>query len=272
MFNLRQSLIPLFFLITIFCGHAYGQDISSSNSTNITFQNIFLPTVNGKQEYDIIATPVCDVYTTKFNFWKMQTEIIKFSTFKLNPCGLEGLQNIALASIKSQIETIVGSARTYKSGPNYFLMDSNLSPVTKPYIYIGMLKFFASATGTISSIDYLTDSNLREHGFSQAYYQPFTIKQDIYYVWNSGSIVHELIPPSGKGSYVMVTYSRLIAPTLDSKNLSQILNFETIPDGWVYRQRVLERPFTIRSRYIQEYKTQMIWDQLQNFYIWVPQE
>ena len=272
MLKLRQSLIPLFFLINIFWGHAYGVDINSSNSSKIIFQNIFLPTVDGKQEYDLIATPVCDVYTTKFNLWKMQTEIIKFSTFKLNPCGLEGLQNISLSSIKAQIETIIGSARTFKSGPNYFLMDSNLSPIIKPYIYIGMLKFFASASGTISFLDYLLDPILRSKGFSQAYYRPFIISQDIYYVWNAGSIVYELIPPGGKGSYVMITYSRLIDPNLELKNLAQILDFETIPDGWVYRQRVLERPFTVRSRYIQDYKTQIIWDQLQNFYLWVPQQ
>lgn len=249
--------------------------LAQNNSVNeaplrpFAYSNNFDDTPNGEQIYYPISAPFCQIFTSRFNFWKMSAEIIKFSTFKLGPCPPDAFAKLSIASVTAQLKTISHADEAYKNGPSYFTMDSNLSPLNREYVYIGPIKFFAQSITEVSALKLLFDPSLSKKGIPTAYFKPFVAHEDVYYIWNRGSSVYELIPPDGKGTYVMTSYSKMVDPGLDKSNLSEKVADLKLPAGWRFQVRVLDKPLIVRTLLGKEFAHQIIFDQLQNFYHYV---
>ena len=248
---------------------AQNQSVNEATLRPFAYSNNFDDAPNGEQIYYPVSAPFCQIFTSRFNFWKMSAEVIKFSTFKLGPCAPDAFAKLSTASVVAQLKTITHADEAYKTGPSYFTMDTNLSPLNREYVYIGPIKFFAQSVTNISLLKLLLDPNLTRKGIPTAYFRPFTVHEDIYYIWNKGSVVYELIPADGKGSYVMTSYSKMVDPLLDKSNIADRVDELRLPAGWRFQKRVLDQPLIVRTLLGKEFAHQIIFDQLQNFYHYV---
>lgn len=248
---------------------AQKREVNEAPLRPFAYSNNFDDTPNGEQIYHPISAPFCQIYTSRFNFWRMSSEVIKFSTFKLGPCSSDGFAKLSIASVIAQLKTISHANEAYKNGPSYFTMDANLSPLNREYVYIGPIKFFAQSITNISFIDLLFNPSISRRGIPTAYFVPFTVHEDIYYIWNKGTTVYELIPADGKGVYVMTSYSNMVDPSLDKTNIVDRVGELNLPPGWRFRQRVLDAPLIVRTVLGKDFAHQIIFDQLQNFYHYV---
>jgi hypothetical protein len=244
---------------SVLASNSQLNQVSAEPAQTLMTQNLYSPT----------SAPYCQIYTTRFNFWKLSTEIIKFSTFKLNPCLQEELSKLSMASVVAQLRTIVGTSHAYKNGPSYFTMDSNLSPVNREFIFIGPLKFFAQSITEVSLIDMLFKTSLLKQGIPLAYFTPFTTHEDIYFIWNKGTTIYVLVPPNGKGFYVMTSYSTMIDNQINKSNIFEKVSSLNLPKGWIFESRTLEQPLIVRTLPTQAFSHQVIFDPLQNFYHFV---
>lgn len=216
-----------------------------------------------------ITDPFCQLYTTRFNFWRMSLEIIKFSTFKLGPCLDDMFARITVASALAQLKTIASTTHVYKNGPSYFTMDSNLSPLNREFVSIGSLRFFAQTIVYVSVFDLLFNSTFSKKGIPVAYFTPFIAHEDIYYIWDKGSTIFILIPPDKKSFYVMTNYSTMVDPELDKSNIAEKIGQLPLPKGWLFESRVLEKQLIVRTVPVKDFTHKVIFDQLQNFYHFV---
>ncbi len=230
------------------------------------YSNVYKFNEAGQQIYFPVTAPFCQIFTSRLNFWRLRAEIVKFSSFKLGPCPDDSFAKLSIASILAQLKTIGHIAHAYKNGPSYFLMDSNLSPLNREFLYIGPLKFFAQSTASVSLFQLLFNPILSEEGIPTAYFYPFTAHEDIYYIWNKGATIHTLIPPDKKGYYVMTSYSKMVDSTLDVSNIKDKVGELTLPEGWKYESRILEKPLIVRTQPAKNFAHQIVFDQLQNFY------
>ena len=83
-----------------------GVPASSDDAARpFSFSNNFDATPAGEEVYYPITAPFCQIYTSRFNIWRMSTEIIKFSTFKLGPCSSESFSKLSIASVIAQLNT-----------------------------------------------------------------------------------------------------------------------------------------------------------------------
>jgi len=230
------------------------------------YSNSFSTNNVGQQIYYPISAPFCQIYSSRFNFWRLRAEIIKFSTFKLGPCAEDSFAKLSIASITAQLKTVGHTAHTYKNGPSYFTMDVNLSALNREFLYIGPLKFYAQATTSVSIFQLLFNPILSEKGISTSYFFPFTAHEDIYYIWNKGSTIHTLVPPDKKGYFVMISYSKMVDTGMDISNIKDKIEELSLPEGWKYESRILDKPLIVRTQPAKKFAHQVIYDQLQNFY------
>jgi len=264
-----QIAFCLIFCTLMDIGLAFAKaDLINEGHVNrpFAYTSSFDLNASGQQIYFPVTAPFCQIFTSRYNFWRLRAEIVKFSTFKLGPCPADSFAKLSIASILAQIKTIGHTAHAYKNGPSYYLMDSNLSPLNREFLYIGPLKFFAQSTSSVSIYELLFNPILSKKGIPTAYFSPFTVHEDIYYIWNKGATIHTLIPPDKKGYYVMTSYSKMIDPDADKSNITDKVEELTLPEGWKYESRILEKPLIVRTQPAKKFAHQIVFDQLQNFY------
>lgn len=253
-------------LLAIGVASAGAPAASHDAARPFSFSNNFDVTPAGEEVYYPITAPFCQIYTSRFNIWRMGTEIIKFSTFKLGPCSSESFSKLSIASVIAQLKTIGHTGHAYKNGPSYFTMDSNLSPLNREYVYIGPLKFFAQSITNISLFRILFDPVLLQEGIPLSYFRPFMAHEDVYYIWDKGTTIFSLIPADKKGFYVMTSYSKMVDPAIDKSNIAEKIGQLSLPQGWSFEARVLDKPLIVRTKPGNNFAHKIIFDQLQNFY------
>ncbi len=76
-------------------------------------------------------------------------------------------------------------------------------------------------------------------------YNPFTTNRPSKYLYEKGKPVFLLIPPGGKGVYVMQSWTDHVDKTLTYRRLPQLGSILKLPVGWSFRTKVLDRDLTI---------------------------
>ncbi len=269
------KILSIYFCIVVFdfanpkMGRAEKPVLNEGGARPFSFSNNFDTSPPGNEIYYPISAPFCQIFSYRLNLLKMRAELTKFSTFKLGPCTDQNFAKISIASANAQLKTIAHSTEAYKNGPSYFTMDANLSPLKKQYIFIGPLKFSEQSITHVSIFRFIFDSKISKKGIALAYFTPFTAHEDIYFIWNAGSTVYELIPADGKGSYVMTSYSTMIDMELTKEKIPAAVGTLSLPNGWQFRQRILTKPLIVRTNLANDFRHKVIFDQLQNFYHYV---
>ena len=64
------------------------------------------------------------------------------------------------------------------------------------------------------------------------------------FVYRAGSAVYELASPAGD-IYVMQSYSQIVNPALNIKDLPVLSEQLKLPAGWTYRSRVLDQDLSL---------------------------
>ena len=79
------------------------------------------------------------------------------------------------------------------------------------------------------------------NGLPTGKYEERTVVRTTQFTWNAGRTIFELIS-ADNNSYVMQSYSVQLEPELTLANLDTVdSRFTTLPDGWGFRTRVLEK-------------------------------
>jgi hypothetical protein len=190
-----------------------------------------------------------------------------YSTFGYGPCDIDIFDKMNTPSIRASMATMkpvaydivkMGAIRSTATNSQYSL---NL-----PYQYVGPLKFTMIAqtilpVGTIAS-----NPDMLKRGFVGAPYTPYPSIEKSYFYWAPGTLLFELIDPSGK-KYVMTNYSNQYFKDItleDLKYLDQVLKF---PKGWSFQMRVTPKVLEVRTKQRDNFTILRVVDDLANLYI-----
>lgn len=190
-----------------------------------------------------------------------------YSTFGYGPCNVDIFDKMTSPSIRASMATMkpvaydivkMGAIRSTATNSQYSL---NL-----PYQFVGPLKFTMIAqtilpVGTIAS-----NLDMLKRGFVGAPYTPYPSVEKSYFYWAPGTLLFELIDPSGK-KFVMTNYSNQYFKDItleDLKYLDQVLKF---PKGWSFQMRVTPKVLEVRTKQRENYTTLRVVDDLANIYI-----
>jgi hypothetical protein len=72
-------------------------------------------------------------------------------------------------------------------------------------------------------------------------YSPLETNRASKYLYQKGKPVFVLVLPDGKGAFVMQSYTNHVATALTQDQLPNLATMLTLPTGWTYRTRMLDR-------------------------------
>lgn len=195
-------------------------------------------------------------------------EISIFSSFKSGLCSELEYTKLTEASIMAQLKTFLNPQRVLKLGFHTNVASENLTPRIDPWLNIGATKFDYVSKVNINYANYLyvyiTNKNFRL-GVVQGAYVPLTNQGPLHYIYNPGSTVYELISADGK-VYIMTSFSNLFYRELTLSNLSELGSLLSLPPGWKFRSRVIDKMVSINATPPYFY-SDVVFDNYQNFYV-----
>jgi len=149
-----------------------------------------------------------------------------YNTIGLNDCPQELWAKLDRAQLKAELDV----DRVFLNGPRYWLVDafqgSNfLDPTPRTFGGIPMRK-----AGEL-------DIPLLEVASFSKLYTEHEVERDTTWVFSAGKAVYELVSPQKK-VYDMQSYSVQKAP-LTEESLAGLGSRLKLPEGWVFRSRVL---------------------------------
>jgi hypothetical protein len=92
-------------------------------------------------------------------------------------------------------------------------------------------------------------------------YSPNEITRTTNFIYKSGEMVYELISPVGE-IYMMQSYSQIINPKLEMRDLPELDKQLHLPVGWKYQSRKLQQDLSLTSNGI----AYVLQDNLKNSY------
>lgn len=98
---------------------------------------------------------------------------------------------------------------------------------------------------------------------ARRYYSDVTVKRETEWLFAAGRPVYELVTPDGK-IYVMQAYSHIVDDNLTMDSLPALGDRLNIPEGWHYRERILDQDLTLLAVGGEAHVLQ---DELQNTYM-----
>jgi hypothetical protein len=202
-------------------------------------------------------------YSGHFSYVQINT----FSTFGLGVCHAEDYYKLTPVSVKAQLATLgVDYYRIVMSGVYHPVMDLSNAYITEKYQSLGLLNFYQAGASTIRWLDLLKNPQYFKSYLKGNNYLPYKTIENIYYLWNPGTVIYELVDPSGN-VYVMTAYTDALLQTLKLTSLSQLEKVLLLPDGWRFRSRILEKVFLIQSDARLNNSTVRVTDNYRNLYI-----
>ena len=96
-------------------------------------------------------------------------------------------------------------------------------------------------------------------------YRPLVSKRTNTFIFNAGEQVHELITPEGE-VYTMFSLSLKVDPSNSLERLATLGERLTLPAGWRYRVRTLDRELTLSSSYDANPPNTIVLDQFEGNY------
>lgn len=221
-----------------------------------------MPVSNNNPDEDI-----CTVFTGGFDWSQLKTVFTVYSTYKVEKtCDREEFKNLTMASIKAQLRGVQSSSITIRGGVHRNLMDVNLTPVQDQYYLIGNMQVSPIGQVSINLWEMLTGKKSRPETIITSSYTPFSIDSDMYYIWNIGTLAHQLVDPGGD-KYIMMAYTNDVFPHLTRAGLTDLWSQLGLPSGWKYESVLLDKTVTIRSSSVMGTTSKVLFDDLSNYYI-----
>jgi hypothetical protein len=224
------------------------------------------PTLSASLESNVHGL-VCTIYIGSFDLFSLSLVLEIYSTFKVEPsCNETDYVGLTVASILAQSRIVTGSSKVIGSGIHAFTMDVNLTPVSNPFFSIGNLRFSKIGEVRISILNAFRRKTLDLANVVNITYSPFTLQSKTHYIWNIGSLIHRLVAPNGD-SYIMYSYTNQISSSLNRDTLIDLSGQLRLPEGWRYENELLNKTVTIRPTPLNDYGSEVLFDELNNFYV-----
>ncbi|WP_215391592.1 hypothetical protein [Polynucleobacter sp. VK25] len=174
----------------------------------------------------------CEVLVGKREWLKLEVRV--FNTQGLNLCPESQWKILDKESITKTFD----ASFVLLNGPRYWTMDeiqaagSTINDVKESF---GGIEMNLRATVRLSLLKQFMGSKK---------YTPNEINRTTNFIYRAGSAVYELTSPGGD-VYVMQSYSQIVNPSLNMKDLPVLSEQLKLPAGWTYRSRVLDQDLSL---------------------------
>ncbi len=172
-----------------------------------------------------------------------------YGTQMLNDCPQEIWETLDPAVIAQELGAVVVKL----NGPRHWMLDglgtkvAVVEPVLRDFNGLTMRRIATVELGTNPA----TVPYVERH-----------VNRGAIWFFDAGSTVHELVDPDGL-AYVMQAYCIGVDPTLAQENLAGLGDRLDLPDGWIYRTRVLDEELVVDTT---ESVATVLQDELENTY------
>ena len=209
----------------------------------------------------------CTLHAARFDYWRFEIEITTLSTYRLQNCPPARLDKITAASAAAQLRTVASFTNIVKGGAHQQIMDINLTPVSNEYYWVSDLKFSVLGTSRVGLKKLYETTKLKSaKNLSGASYVPFIVTGETHYIWNTGSLAHRLVSPTGD-TYIMTAYTKQVQPSLTRETLTRLDTMLRLPADWTYENYFLDKTIVVRSGVDNDNSIQVIFDDLNNNYV-----
>jgi len=154
-----------------------------------------------------------------------------WNTIGLNRCPARQWNALDANELADEL----GDTAVILNGPRHFLMDAASGRLGATRSFHGL------RTRKAATIDIHTAAEL-----VQAPYTERTINRHNTWRWKRGRLVYELVAPGGT-RYLMQSYAQIRDPHLRIGQLPSLRDRLSLPEGWRYRTRRLQRDFVLRA-------------------------
>ena len=182
--------------------------------------------------------------------------VVNDGGFRADVYGTQGLNECPPSQWEAldpeAIQEDLGALAVVMNGLRFWLIDS-VTSFSEP----GEIQFFGELEMRLIASVALSPGDL-----TQEAYQERSVIRDTEFVFLAGSEVYELIAPDGK-VYVMQSYAQIVEDTLDEAALPSLGEELALPDGWIYRTRILDEDYVVVD---QDGIATVVQDELQNTY------
>ena len=174
----------------------------------------------------------CEVLVGKRAWLNLEVKV--FNTQGLNLCPEVQWKTLT----KESIEKAFDASFVLLNGPRYWTMDeiqaagSTVNDIKESF---GGIEMNLRATIQVGLLKQLMGSK---------HYSPNEIARTTNFIYRAGSAVYELTSPGGD-VYVMQSYSQIVNPALNMKDLPILSEQLKLPIGWTYRSRVLDQDLSL---------------------------
>lgn len=205
-----------------------------------------------------------------FSFHLYYVQITTYSTQGFGDCSPNDYFKLSPVSVASQLGTSgLKITRVFLSGVYHPTMDLSRVNIDKKYENFGLLKFFQSGISKFTLIDILKNPQMVKRYLKGGDYLPYQTSEDVYFIWNAGTEVYELIDPDGN-IYVMTAYTDMFLQSVKIKSLADLGSVMDLPEGWSYRARRLDKLLAIESVAKLGNSTVRLADSYNNIYLRYP--
>jgi len=197
--------------------------VAQSTNTQLVFQKSITNLRNHRY---------CEVLIGKRAWLNLEVKV--FNTQGLNLCPEVQWKTLT----KESIEKSFDASFVLLNGPRYWTMDevqaagNTVNDVKESF---GGIEMNLRATVKLSLIKQLMGSKP---------YSPNEVVRTTNFIYRAGSAVYELTSPGGD-VYVMQSYSQIVNPALNMKDLPVLNEQLKLPTGWTYRSRVLDQDLSL---------------------------
>lgn len=273
---MSYRFVPILVLTSILCSVAFAQPATGltatpqqANTQQAAAQN--QPQTTSKTpDYSSVVQPdnwVCSLNAAHFDFWRFQVVVTTLSTYRLQNCPSSRMNRVTAASAAAQLRTVASFETIIKGGSHQQIMDINLTPVSTDYVWVSDLKFSVMGTARISLAQLFKTTRLSNtRNLVSANYIPFKLFSETHYIWNTGSLVHRLVSPTGE-VYLMTAFTQEVEPSLTRDNLSKLHTMLGLPPGWKFENYFLDRTVVVRAGVDNDNSVQVLFDDLNNLYV-----
>ena len=276
MMIITVRLIVVLFLALSFGVHVHALEIEASSKSNsvdsasrevlqkLPQKTLKLPSSENLSVLNDDNT-FCLIHTFSFHYFYVQVNT--FSTQGFGDCLPKEYFKLSPISVAAQLATSgLSISRVNLSGVYHPTMDLSRISVNKRFENLGPLKFYNAGISKFFLTTLLADPGYISRYLKGATYLPYKTVEDVYYLWNPGTPIYELIDPDGR-SYVMTSYTDMFLASLKVDSLKDLGKVLELPKGWVYRTRILEKVLAIQSISKLGNTTERIADNYNNIYI-----
>ena len=174
----------------------------------------------------------CEVLIGKRDWLKLEVRV--FNTQGLNLCPEAQWSALTKESIVKDYDASI----VILNGPRYWMMDeiqASGNTVNDVKETFGGIEMNLRATVKLSLLKQLMGSK---------HYTANEVTRTTNFVYRAGSTIYELTSPAGD-VYVMQSYSQIVNPALNIKDLPVLSEQLKLPVGWTYRSRALDQDLSL---------------------------